>query len=57
MAVALFSFLNEIAIMMHLPTNKRFTTIADVIAILRTECIDYVLYIMRTKRKPQLDAI
>lgn len=25
MAVALFSFLNEIAIMMHLPTNKRFT--------------------------------
>ena len=57
MAVALFSFLYEIAIMMHLPTNKRFTTIADVIAILRTECIDYVLYIMRTKRKSQLDAI
>lgn len=43
--------------MMHLPTNKRFTTIADVIAILRTEYIDYVLYIMRTKRKSQLDAI
>lgn len=41
MAVALFSFLNEIAIMMHLPTNKRFTTIADVIAILRTECTDF----------------